>query len=237
MQKLLLFSIVFFASLGCFAQPQHIGALANFQFEGSASGNGTITGLEIQSIEHLRIKGQPFKLATNASFTIDKKVYRNQFGGAIRATSLLRYAESRQRLLFVQGGVQLGGVAFPNTPGTSDGYVKYIARPAVGGGVDVTRDNYSVVVDYQFHFKRALYSQGLPVRVGASVLDGWTSGQRVGVAATFAIPSNPNWLVLVNGAGGGYTYQRNAAVYGAALGSVVHRFNAYEISVGIGRKY
>lgn len=237
MRKLLPLTLLFFTSAGCFAQPQLFGGLANFQFEGSASGNGTIVGLEVQSIEHLRIKGQPFKLATNVSFTVDKKVYRNQFGGAIRATSLLRYAEPRQRVFFVQGGVQLGGIAFPNTPGTSDGYVKYIARPVVGAGVDWTRDDYSVVVDYQFHFKRKLLSQGLPVRVGASVLDGWTSGQRVGVAATWAIPSNPKWLLLVNGAGGGYTYQRNPAVYGAQLGSVVHRFNAYEVSVGIGRKY
>jgi hypothetical protein len=37
------------------AQPQHIGVLGNGQFEGSGSGNGAICGLEIQSVEHLRV--------------------------------------------------------------------------------------------------------------------------------------------------------------------------------------
>lgn len=239
MRKLLSYLIILFFSFSCVqAQPQHVGALANFQFEGAASGNGTIAGLEIQNVEYLRIKGQDFKLATNASFTLDKKVYRNQFGGAARVSSMLRYdLPIQNKLFFIQGGVGFGGIAFPNTPGTADGYVKYLVRPVVGGGIAVTRKDWSVVADYQFLFKRELYAQGLPVKRGASTLDGWSSGQRVGIAATIAIPSNPRWLILLNGAGGGYTYQRNPAVYGAALGAVIHHFNAYEVSIGVGRKY
>lgn len=218
------------------AQPQHIGALANFQFEGSGSGNGTIAGLEVQNVEHLRIFGEPIKVASNATFTIDKKAYRNQFGGAVRATSLVRYAEQRHKLFFAQAGVQLGGIAFPDTPGTSDGYAKYIVRPVVGGGVDVTRKTWSVVVDYQFQFKRKLYAQKPRLDDFKNrVVDGWTTGQRVGIATTWSV--SPNWLLLVNGAGGWYSYQRNPAQYGAELGSVVHRFNAYELSIGVGRRY
>jgi hypothetical protein len=218
------------------AQPQHIGVLGNGQFEGSGSGNGAICGLEIQSVEHLRVFGQPVKVNTNATFTLDKKTYRNQFGGAIRATSLLRYAEQRHNLFFAQAGVQVGGIAFPDTPGTSDGYAKYIARPVVGGGISVDRDQWSVVVDYQFHFKRKLFAQKPRVSDFKNrVVDGWTSGQRVGVATTFEFASH--WLLLVNGAAGWYTYQRNPAQYGAELGSVVHRFNAYEVGIGLGRKY
>lgn len=223
-------------SVATMAQPQHVGGLVNVQFEGSSSGNGTIVGIELQSVEHLRIKGQEFKLATNATITADKKVYRSQFGGAVRATSVLRYAlPIKVPFVFIEAGGQIGGIAFPNTPGASDGYVKYIARPVVGAGFDFTRAEWSVTTDYQFQFKRKLFSQGLPVRVGASVLDGWTSGQRVGLASTIRI--SDRWLLLVNGAAGWYSYQRNPAQYGSELGAVIHRFNAYELSVGVGRRY
>lgn len=217
------------------AQPQHIGLLVNGQFEGSGSGNGTIAGLEIQSVEHLRIKGEPLTLATNLTFTAEQKVYRNQFGGSVRATSLLRYAERRHRLFFAQAGVQVGGVAFPNTPGTSDGYAKYIWRPVVGGGVAVNKDTWATVVDYQFHFKRKLWANVPATNFGSRFVDGWSSGQRVGVAVTKSL--NERLVFLSNAAAGWYTYQRNPAVYGAHLGSVVHRFNAYEASIGLGWKY
>lgn len=233
---LVLVSYLAWLGLSAQAQPQHIGALANFQFEGSGSGNGTIAGLEIQNVEHLRVFGQQLKVASNATFTLDKKTYRNQFGGAVRATSLVRYTEPRHKLFFAQVGIQLGGIAFPDTPGTSDGYAKYIFRPVVGGGLEVTRDGWSVVVDYQFQFKRKLHAQKPQLADFKNrVVDGWTTGQRVGVASTLNL--SPKWLLLVNGAGGWYTYQRNPAQYGADLGSVVHRFNAYELSVGVGRRY
>lgn len=218
------------------AQPQHIGALVNGQFEGSGSGNGTIAGFEIQNVDYLRIYGEDFKLATNATFTLDRKVYRNQFGGSVRAASLLRYSLKPQKVFFIQGGVQVGGIAFPDTPGSDDGYAKYIARPVAGAGIDFTRQEWSVVVDYQFHFKRKLLAQRNSLSDFKNrTVDGWTSGQRLGLAATIQLA--PRWILLLNGATGWYTYQRNPAQYGAALGSVVHRFNAYELSLGVGRKY
>lgn len=235
--KHLLFFALLAASLSVCAQPPHAGVLLNAQFEGAGSGNGQIVGVEAQHVAAWRLGFHPFKLATNASFTMDEKVYRHQFGGALRLTSLVRYYEPRERFLFLQGGVNLGGIAFPDTkPGANDGYAKYLLRPVAGGGIDVVRDDYGIVVDYQFHFKRKIYAQAPRVNDFRNrFVDGWTAGQRVGLQSTFVLYKS-KWLFLLNAAAGRYGYQRNPALYGSQLGSVVHRFNAYEVSVGLGRK-
>lgn len=237
MQKLLLlFAIVATLSLRVSAQPQHIGALFGGRFETQGSGNGTIVGLEVQSVEEFRVKGEPLKVVTNLLVSADEKTYRHQYGGAVRLTSVVRYAEPRQRIFFAQAGVQLGGVAFPDTPGTDDGYAKYLWRPVLGAGASFTRDEWSTVVDYQWHIKRKLTGQRNEVRDFRNrFTDGWTSGHRIAAANTIKL--SERWLFLLNGATGWYTYQRNPSVYGATLGAVVHRFRVHELSVGIGRKY
>lgn len=238
MQKLLLLSLVFLVSFSCFAQPQHVSALVTGHFEGSGSGNGTIVGVEVQNVHDFRVYGEPLKLVSNVSFTLDEKVYRHQFGGAVRGTALARYAVDKiGRNFFVQAGVQAGGIAFPNTPGSNDGYVKYTWRPVVGGGASFVRDEWSVAVDYQFHVKRKLWANALPITAQNRIVDGWTSGHRIGAATTFQLRNSERWLLLFNASSGWNTYQRNAAIYGAQLGSVVHRFNDYQASIGIGRKY
>lgn len=233
----LLMLLILLLPISATAQPQHVGLLLNGQFEEANSGNGTIVGVEAQNTHNFKVKGNYFNATTNAQFTIDEKSYRNQFGGAVRLTSLVRYFDKKNQVVFVQGGINVGGIYFSDTPNSDDGYIKYVARPVAGGGLNIVRDNYSIVVDYQFLFKRKLMAQKNELSDFRNrIIDGWSSGQKVTLRHTLRL-NQSQWLLLINANGGRYTYQRNPGVYGPQLGSVVHRYNAYEISVGVGREY
>lgn len=210
----------------CLAQKQNVGILVNGQFEGGGSGNGTIVGVEAQNAHHLKEK---LKIVTNATFTLDKKTYLNQFGGAIRLTSLARYKVVND--FFIQGGLGVGGIAF------KDQYAKYIARWIAGGGYDYTGKDFSLAAGYEFHSKRKLHAQKAQIADFKNrVIDGYTFGHKGNIQGAIVL-GKTKLLLLVNGEIGRYGYQRNAAVYGAQLGAVVHRFWASGVSVGIGRAY
>lgn len=232
---LLLFLLLFTSVVAAVAQPRHVGVLINGQFETSNGGNGSIVGIEGQNVHPFRVGKDQFKVVSNITATVDKKVYRNQFGGAVRASSLVRWHDRTTGMVFLQGGVGVGGILFPDTPEQDDGYVKYAALPIAGAGFSWNDPKFSVVTDYQFHFKRRLLAQRNLSDFKNRIVDGWTSGQSVGVAATWNL--GENYLLLFNTTGGWYTYQRNPGVYGNTLGSVVHKTKALEISIGIGKKY
>lgn len=228
--RLILFLLL---TLPLYAQDNHFGVLFNGQFEGRNSGNGNIVGMEFQHVHAIHSR---LKAVSNLQITSDQKVYRGQYGGAVRFTSLVRYAPDKNRVMFGQAGLNVGGILFPDTPGTDDGYAKYVARPVLGGGVVLPVDDFTAVLDYQWHVKRKLMAQRNEFSDYRNrFVDGWTSGHKVGVQTTTKI--SENYLLLLNANAGWYTYQRNPARYGAELGSVVHRFTAFEVSVGFGRKY
>lgn len=233
MQKLLsLITVCAFVAL-CNAQPQHVGVLFNAQFEGRNSGNGTIIGMEVQNVHHFK----PYlRLASNLQITGDQKVYRGQYGGAVRGAGLLRFAPDKNHLMFAQFGGTFGAVLYPDKPGADDGYAKYGMRPVVGGGVTLPVDVFTATIDYQWHARQKLFAQKNELNDFRNrFLDGWTSGHKVSIQTTTEI--SENYLLLLNGSYGQHSYQRNSAVYGATLGSVVHKFPAFEVSIGIGRKY
>lgn len=222
------------------AQPQHFGGLVNLQSEGVGSGNGAIYGGELQDVQYLRIFGQDLKVATNLQITTDKKVYRGQFGGAARLRSVVRYAPlPNAKWVFVQGGFYAGGIVFPNTTTTSnDEYTKYVAQPVAGAGFAIKdkKEEVSVVANYLWLAKRAIYAQNKPLNFKGRYIDGWTHGQRVGIETALAI-NGSRWLFLLNASYGKFTYVRNPGIYGEVLGNVRHRYSVTEVSLGVGRKY
>lgn len=221
----------------CFAQPpSHIGVLGNIQIESQGSGNGTIYGGEAQAVAHL--KRVPVTLVANVQGTADKKIYRGQYGGAVRVRALARYRIPNDHL-FVQGGIYAGGIVFPDTsPTVKDGYVKYTVQPVIGAGTNIYDRNgeVNVTLNYLYLFKRAIYAQDKPLNFQGNYIDGWTRGQRIGLESQLAI-NRTKWLFLLNASYGNYVYTRNAGLYGPVLGNVPHRYSVTEVSVGIGRKY
>lgn len=223
-----------------YAQKSHVGILGNLQLESQGSGNGTIYGGEIQNVQYLRVFGQTFNVATNLQITADKKLYRSQFGGAARLRSTVRYSPiPNAKPFFLQAGLYAGGIVFPNTtPTANDEYVKYIAQPVGGAGVIIQdkKGEYSIVLNYLWLVKRAIYAQNKPLNFQGRYIDGWTHGQRIGLESAIAI-NKTRWLFLLNSSFGKFTYVRNPGVYGPVLGNVPHRYSVTEVSVGLGRKY
>lgn len=235
MRKLLSVLFLLLFAVMCAAQPQHLGGTLNVQIETTGSGNGAIAGFNVQNFHAFKFKTKKIGVASQASFTLDKKEYRNQFGGALRFSSVVRVP--LQYGLFIGGGVGVSGIVFSDLQGSNDGYAKYNARPVAAAGYAINGKEFSTVVQYQYRIKRALWAQENEVKkFKERHIDGWTGGQQVDLQSTINIKQS-KWIILVNFGGGRFYYRRNPVYYGAELGAVTHRFNAYTIDFGLGHIY
>lgn len=209
------------------AQPTHAGVLYNAQFEGSGSGNGSITGVEGQAVYNFNIKGNELAVLNNTQVTREVKEYLGYAGQSVRSQTRLRYFFPSTRGLFVQAGVYYGRVSYTG----AGGYFKNVWQPIAGSGYrfNAPSGNFSTTSLFVYQFRAPLMSRN---NNGAYV-DGVTKGYRITVDSTIRLKQT-RWLALINFTGGHSAYQRDARTYGNELAKTWHDFNYTEISFGIG---
>lgn len=231
------FALFLALSVPALSQPDHVGVMGTYQPSYGDSGNGVTVGAILDASYALHEK---FTLVGGLQLSADPKIYRNQNGGAARVRVLARYKLAPR--FFLQGGGYWGGIYFNDTKNAQgqtvqDGYVKYNkGTPVAGAGFELANGkSMSVVADYVFHFKRKLYSRDNELSKTSRSVDGWTSGQRVGLKLIFDASPNSKIAYLFDAAYGRYVYNRNPGVYGS-LGGIDHVSGALELSAGIAIK-
>lgn len=230
---LLILSVALFTIPSAKAQVQHVGAMANVQFEGKGSGNGNIAGGEVQSVHHLG----SIVVKNNLQITRDLKGYLDRYGTAIRLHSRARYYfPVGVDKVYLEGGLNTSHFSIADSAQAKDGYKKWAIAPIAGGGFEIPAGIMDVVIDYHYQFRSQLkssaYSGGGPTN-----LDGWTTGHKVGLEGATPVKKDSKWLVLTNAAWGRSTYERNPAFYGQQYAGIKYRFTYFEISIGLGRRY
>lgn len=217
------------SNTGTQAQVSNIGVLANTQLEGKGSGNGTIAGIEAQIVDRFHISGNEFALIASAQVTRDLKGYLNEYGTAVRVHARGRWYPKQTPNMFVQAGLNAGGVYYPTTA-TAAGYSKVVLQPGIGGGLDFPLSISHVTVGYIYLFKAPIYANH-------SQLDGHTTGQAVELEYSLPVKPSSKWLFLFNASYQATIYQRSVELYGPVLAAEKHRFSSVGLSVGVGRAF
>lgn len=224
--------VLVFASLAAscaMAQVSNIGLLVNTQLEGKGSGNGTIGGLETQIVDRFHISGNEFAAIANVQVTRDLKGYLNEYGTALRVHARARWYPRQTPNIFLQGGLNAGGVYYPTTA-TAAGYSKVVFQPGIGGGFDFPLSISHLTIGYLYLFRAPIYANH-------SALDGHTTGQAVEIEYSLPVKPGSKWLFLFNGNYQASVYQRSIDLYGPVLAAEKHRFSSVSLSVGIGRAW
>jgi hypothetical protein len=211
-------------------EPQHVALLGTYQFSDGRDGNGAAVGCIVQGA--MDLQWQKLQLAGTAQFSSDLKVYRHQTGGAARVRLNMR---KYFKHFFAQGGLYTGGIYFADLPNSNDGYVKYLVRPLVGGGVHFGDKNFSATAQYGYHVNGKLYARDNELTRASRTIDGWSEAHWVGVSTFTRL--NEKWFLAVNAGWNRSAYRRNPAVYGQELGSVTHVSHAYDFAVGVGYRF
>jgi hypothetical protein len=212
-------------------QPDQIGVAGFFHAEKGDSGNGASYGVIVQGEKKIT---KNFQAVGDIEFGTQLKKYRNQFGGFSRLSLTGRYWHKRVAL---ELGAGLSGIYFADSKNTNDGYFKYSWKPILGVAAELGKGDVAITPNYRMFTRRSLYAgENSIVGLKKAQVDGWTSGHRFGVETSIPFEKDSKWLYGINFGVGRYTYRRNPSQYGAALGSVYHRYNVIEFSIGIARK-
>lgn len=216
------------------AQPDHIGATYSIKPSDGKDGNGTSFGGAIEAswsipnYEWLRVKSE-------TRLSMDPKGYRNQNGLAIRSRNVGRAYLPHAQGAFFEAGFYWSHVSFSDTPGTNDGYKKWIMQPIIGAGFEISPhpEVVSAVVEYKYFIPGSLKAK--PYDGGATVRDGGSWTHEVEGDIIWSV--NNRWAALINARFNRSFYTRDPNLYGQQYNGIKYASNGFEVGFGIAWKF